>query len=97
MFKPELWQSHNEYRTIVTTLGRSHPEYSFDSYEEERQKLLNLNLDPLNEYIPPFYSDDGRPAKHQAHLSSLYSIHHFHRLRIPQIPICANSMDKSIK
>ncbi len=64
MFKPELWQSHNEYRTIVTKmsrrLSRNNPKYSFDNYEEERQKLLNLNLDPLLEYIPEFYSKAGR-------------------------------------
>ena len=51
MFKPESWQSHNEYRTIVTTIGhrlsRNNPKYSFNEYDEERQKLLNLNLDPL--------------------------------------------------
>ena len=32
MFKPELWQSHNEYRTIVNSLGkklsRNNPRYS---------------------------------------------------------------------
>ncbi len=46
MFKPELWQSHDEYRTIVTTvcrrLSRNSPKYSFGVYEEEHQKLLNL-------------------------------------------------------
>ncbi len=72
MFKPELWQSHDEYRTLVTTVGRrlsrNNPKYSFDIYEEERQKLLNLNLDPLTEYIPRFYSEGGRPAKHQAQI-----------------------------
>ncbi len=72
MFKPELWQSHDEYRTLVTTVGRrlsrNNPKYSFDIYEEERQKLLNLNLDPLAEYIPGFYSESGRPAKHQAQI-----------------------------
>ncbi len=72
MFKPELWQSHDEYRTIVTTVGRrlsrNNPKYSFDFYEDERQKLLNLNLDPLTEYIPAFYSESGRPAKHQAQI-----------------------------
>ena len=60
MFKPELWQSHNEYRTIVTKIGRrlsrNNPKYSFDSYEEERQKLINLNLDPLVQFIKDFYS-----------------------------------------
>ena len=72
MFKPELWQSHNEYRTIVTKIGRrlsrNNPKYSFDSYEEERQKLINLNLDPLVQFIKDFYSTVGRPAKHQAQI-----------------------------
>ncbi len=51
MFKPELWQGHDEYRTIVTTVGhklsRNNPKHSFDSCEEERQKLLNPNLTRL--------------------------------------------------
>ena len=72
MFKPESWQSHNEYRTIVTTIGhrlsRNNPKYSFNEYDEERQKLLNLNLDPLLDYIPTFYSKGGRPASHQAQI-----------------------------
>ena len=66
MFKPELWQSHNEYRTIVNSLGkklsRNNPRYQFDTYSRERQKLLSLNLDPLMDYLPPFYSPEGRPA-----------------------------------
>ena len=72
MFKPELWQSHDEYRTIVSKFGRrlsrNYPKYSWGDYDEERQKLLNLNLDPLTGYIPGFYSDGGRPAKHQAQI-----------------------------
>ena len=72
MFKPELWQSHNEYRTIVSKFGRrlsrNYPKYSWGGYDGERQKLLNLNLDPLTGYIPDFYSDGGRPAKHQAQI-----------------------------
>ena len=72
MFKPELWQSHDEYRTIVITmerrLSRNNPKYSFNEYDAERQKLLNLNLDPLLDYIPGFYSQSGRPAKHQAQI-----------------------------
>ena len=59
MSKPESWQDHNEYRTIVNTFGRrlsrNNPKYSFHIYDVERQKLLNLNLDPLTEYIPRFY------------------------------------------
>lgn len=72
MFKPELWQSHNEYRTIVNTYGRrlsrNNPKYAFDSYDKERQKLLNMNLDPVIEYISGFYSSGGRPAKNQAQI-----------------------------
>ena len=72
MFKPDSWQSHNEYRTIVTKIGRklsrNNAKYSFDTYEEERQKLFNLNLDPLAGFIQTFYSAGGRPAKHQAQI-----------------------------
>ena len=49
MFKPESWQSHNEYRTLVNTYGRrlsrNYPKYAFGLYDKECQKLLNLNLD----------------------------------------------------
>ena len=62
----------DEYRTIITTIGhrlsRNNPKYSFNEYDEERQKLLNLNLDPLLDYIPAFYSKGGRPAEHQAQI-----------------------------
>ena len=72
MFKPELWQSHDEYRTLVTTVGRrlsrNNPKYSFDLYIEERDKLLNLDLDPLLELIPTYYPDGGRPAQHQTQI-----------------------------
>ena len=72
MFKPELWQSHDEYRTLVSVFGRrlsrNNPKYAFNEYDEERQKLLNLNLDPLLEYITGFYSGSGRPAKHQTQI-----------------------------
>lgn len=44
MFKPKLWQSHDKYRTIVTTIGRrlsrNNSKYSFASYEEERQNIF---------------------------------------------------------
>lgn len=72
MFKPELWQSHNEYRTLVSTVGRrlsrNNPKYSFDTYEDERCKLLSLNLDQLADCIKDFYSQSGRPAVHQAQI-----------------------------
>lgn len=72
MFKHELWQSHDEYRTIVNTYGRrlsrNNPKYFFNLYDKERQKLLNLNLDPLLDFIPQFYSVGGRPAINQAQI-----------------------------
>lgn len=72
MFKPELWQSHNEYRTIVDTYGRrlsrNNPRYSFVLYDKERQKLLDLNLDAVLDYITGSYSDGGRPVKNQAQI-----------------------------
>lgn len=70
MFKPELWQSHDEHRTIVYTYRRRiscNPKYAFDLYDKERQNLLNLNLDP-NVEIAKFYSAGGRPAKNQAQI-----------------------------
>ena len=44
MFKPELWQSHDEYRTMVNQVSRrllcNDPKYLFSSYEKERQMLF---------------------------------------------------------
>ena len=71
-FKTELWQSNDEYRNLVTTVGRrlsrNNPKYSFDLYKEERDKPLYLDLGPLLDLIPAFYSDGGRPARHQAQI-----------------------------
>ena len=72
MFKPELWQSHSEYQTLVALYGRrlsrNKSKYSFTSYEKERRKLSSLNLDTVAEYIPQYYSKTGRPAKNQAQI-----------------------------
>ena len=72
MFKPELWQSHDEYGTIVSSfarrLSRNYPKYFFQDFEKEQEKLLNLNLDPLLDFIPRFYSQGGRPTVHQAQI-----------------------------
>ena len=66
MFQPELWQSHDKYRTLIITLGRklsrNDTKYTFSVYEKERQKLLSLNLDTIAEYLSSFYSAGGRPA-----------------------------------
>lgn len=72
MFKPDSWQSHDEYRTIVHSFGcrlsPNNPHYHFDLFSVERQKLLNLNLDPLRDFIAGFFSPIGRPAKNQAQI-----------------------------
>lgn len=72
MFKHDSWQSHDEYRTIVTTFGRrlsrNNSQYHFDLYSKEFQKLLNLNLDPIRDYISHYFSTVGRPAKNQAQI-----------------------------
>lgn len=72
MFKPESWQSHDEYQTIITTFGRrlsrNNPRYHFDLYSKEYHKLLNLDLDPLRDYLANYFSPIGRPAKNQAQI-----------------------------
>lgn len=72
MFKPELWQTHAEYRILVITLGRklsrNDTKYTFSAYEKERQKLLSLKLDTIADYLSSFYSAGGRPAKNQAQI-----------------------------
>lgn len=72
MFNPETWQSHDEYRTIVEThgrrLSRNNPSYHFDIYNEERKKLLALDLDPVRDYVSRYYSTEGRPAINQAQI-----------------------------
>lgn len=66
MFKPELWQSHDGYETIVNAYGRrlfhNNSKYAFDLCDKESKKLLNFNLDAVME-IPRFYSDSGRLVK----------------------------------
>ena len=56
----------NGNKRVGRRLSRNNPKYSFDLYKEEQDKLLNLDLDPLLDLIPAYYSDGGRPAQHQA-------------------------------
>lgn len=72
MFKPETWQSHGEYRTIIETYGRrlfrNNPRYHFDIYNEERMMLLNLDLAPIRNYISRYYSTEGHPTINQTQI-----------------------------
>lgn len=63
------WQSHQEYLTFL-----HEAKIHFDSSQRTRlstelasirEKLRLLNLDPVMEYLQPFYSNTGRPAKNQ--------------------------------
>ena len=68
MFKPELWQSHNEYRTFLQSFSADTGSSLFHPYEKEYYKLLNLNLDPVRDFLSDFFSPQGRPAKNQAQI-----------------------------
>lgn len=72
MFKTHLWQTHNEYRTLVTSVEKSTflPDSSsvFSPYMVEKEKLLHLNFDILQDYFRPLYSHTGRPAKNQVQI-----------------------------
>ena len=72
MFKPDTWQSQNEYRTSLTAtwrrLSRNRFKYETDLYESVKQKLFDLDLDPVGTYLRPYYSGQGRPAKNQAQI-----------------------------
>ena len=63
------WQSHQEYQASL-----HEAKIHFDSSQRTRlstglapirEKLRLLNLDPVMEYLQPFYSNTGRPAKNQ--------------------------------
>ena len=74
MFIPNVsWQCHEEYRTNVKNMMKKlsrNAKYQTREYEEEKLKLLNLNLDPVGRYVSGFYPDAGRPAIHQAQILS---------------------------
>lgn len=69
MFNTQSWQSQNEYRTLLDTtwkrLSRNRSKYETDLYNSAKQKIQNLNLDPIRDYLQKFYSNTGRPAIHQ--------------------------------
>ena len=58
MFIPNVsWQCHEEYRTNVKNMMKklSHnAKYQTREYEEEKLKLLSLNLDPVGRYVSGF-------------------------------------------
>ena len=69
MFNTQTWQSHDKYQTHLNTvwkrMSRNRSKYQTDSYGDEKQKLANLNLNPVRDRLLMRYSHTGRPALHQ--------------------------------
>jgi len=59
------WQTHAEYQYFIF-YAVSHLNVSqrkkLQSYSDSIEKLTSLNLDPVGEFMAPFYSHTGRPA-----------------------------------
>ena len=62
------WQTHAEYQQFisetVTLLNPSQLKKLY-SMSDSWNKLTSMNLDPVGEFLAPFYSDTGRPAINQ--------------------------------
>lgn len=62
------WTLHADYQHSISKAA-SLLNYSqlkkFDSYSNSREKLTSLNLDPLADFLAPYYSPIGRPAVNQ--------------------------------
>lgn len=62
------WQTHAEYQHFIFD-AVSHLNVSqrkkLQSYSDSIEKLTSLNLDPVGEFMAPFYSHTGRPALNQ--------------------------------
>lgn len=66
------WQSHQEYWFFL-----HEAKVQFDSsqrcrlsstFSSSREKLRLLDLDPVMEFLIPFYSSTGRPAQNQVQI-----------------------------
>lgn len=63
------WQSHQEYRFFLHEakihFDSSQRSRLSSTFASSREKLRLLNLDPVMEFLTPFYSSTGRPAQNQ--------------------------------
>ena len=62
------WQTHAEYQQFISeavTLLNSSQRKKLDSLQDSWNKLTSLNLDPVGDFLAPFYSHNGRPALNQ--------------------------------
>ena len=62
------WDTHAEYQHFiseaVTSLNPSQLKRLY-SMSDSWNKLTSMNLDPVGDFLAPFYSDTGRPAINQ--------------------------------
>ena len=62
------WDTHAEYQHFiseaVTLLNQSQLK-RLNSMSDSWNKLTSMNLDPVGDFLAPFYSDTGRPAINQ--------------------------------
>ncbi len=65
------WTSHISYQNFISNSVASFNESELKrltSYSDSVDKLTALNLDPLADFLAPYYSPIGRPAINQAEI-----------------------------
>ena len=66
------WQSQQEYRFFLHEakihFDSSQRSRLSSTFASSREKLRLLNLDPVMEFLTPFYSSSGRPAQNQSQI-----------------------------
>ena len=64
----EHWDTHAEYQHFISeavTLLKPSQLKRLHSMSDSWNKLTSMNLDPVGDFLAPFYSDTGRPAIYQ--------------------------------
>ena len=62
------WDTHAEYQHFISeavTLLNPSQLKRLNSMSDSWNKLTSMNLDPVGDFLAPFYSDTGRPAINQ--------------------------------
>ena len=62
------WDTHAEYQHFISeavTLISPSQRKRLNSMSDSWNKLTSMNLDPVGDFLAPFYSDTGRPAFNQ--------------------------------
>ena len=62
------WDSHAEYQHFISQAVESlNPSQlkKFSSISDSLNKLTSMNLDPVGQFLAPYYSNTGRPAINQ--------------------------------